>query len=206
MTFDHPEKLLASVEAQINSVPPEEFFNNPEFEKQREAWCAALFGAGLRKLSVDSTVRVNDTNHRLDVDFEVKVKDETLEFQLVMAKDPDYRIGGMYKEFAAGKRTSFTYQPAAGAQLGPSWIHSAILKKVRKNYSGAKDLNLLVYVNFDAHQIHFSDIHRECVDLLASFASIWLISGTQICSLSAGSILPEVYGWFQIRDVSEYYA
>ena len=206
MDFQSPHTLLSSIEAEIDRIPPEEFFNSAKYEKQREAWCAALFGVGLIKIEVDTEVRVNLSNHRLDVDFEIQIPEKRLEFQLVIAKDPDYRLGQMYKDLATGERASFPYRPGKGTLSGPSWIRAAIDKKVEKNYSGAKELNLLVYVNYDAHQIRYSEVCDNCADTLDEFASIWLLSSTQLSSLEAGAHLPAVEGWRQIRNVAEYYA
>jgi len=206
MEFQNPRDLLTSIEAEIERIPPDEFFNKAKYEKQREAWCAALFGVGLGKLDLDTTVRVNTSNHRLDVDLEIQMPGKRLEFQLVMAKDPDYRLGQVYKEFAKGKRTSGPYRPGKGTRSGPSWIRTAIDKKIKKNYSEAKKLNLLVYVNFDAHQLAYVDVYNECSNTVDEFASIWLLASTQLSSLKAGLHLPAIEGWCEIRNVDEYYA
>lgn len=141
-------------------VSQERLFNdpNPQFQKWREKWCAAMFGLGYEKFLDPCQVAINATEQRQDADFFVEAAGREHPFQLVEALEPERRRGAEYKEFARGTRHSVPYEPARGHIEGPQWIADCIEKKVSKRYAGASHINLLVYANFPARELQHADV------------------------------------------------
>jgi hypothetical protein len=194
--------LLREAESEMDCISNEIFFNSPkqEYQKLREKWCAAMFGIGYGKYISECKVAVNDTDQRVDSDFFVLVGENEHPFQLVEAPNPDRKRGKEYKQLANGTRESVPYRPEKGRVEGPQWIIARVKKKAAKCYATANRLNLLVYANFEANPMDYQTLKEMVRDFSGTFASIWVITNSKICTLCGSTDLGEINGWQSVRS------
>ena len=202
ITYHCPEKILRDAEVTMDEVASEKLFNKPEPQKLFEQWCAGKFGVGFQKYTNRKcTVGVNNTDTRLDADFFLRIDGKELAFQVVEVQVPSRKRGDEYKRFANGSISIIHYNPDKGRQDGPSWIKAGIEKKVKKHYAQSEDLNLLVYANFMARELEYASLKQALAQYKDSFASVWIITSTHICSIHTNEVLGEIAGWYEFSPV-----
>ncbi len=130
--FENPGILLSNVDEALEQIPSDQLFNDPRYEKLREAWCASMFGVGFARHIEECNVLVNTGKDRPDVDFYLKAGANVHEFQLVEVQEPGRRRGLEYRRFADGSLGSIPYEPARGHQEGPDWIVNGLSTKVAR--------------------------------------------------------------------------
>jgi len=205
LSFHEPASLLKGVENEMQRVSQEQLFNNPKYQKLKESWCASMFGLGIQKHVSPCEVAINNSNNRLDVDFYLKTPSGIWEFQLVEIQEPGRRRGLLYRQLSTLRRTLIPYEPERGRTEGPGWIANGVERKKAKNYAGKQSLNLLVYVNFTAHNLQYEALVRALSTYSDSFPSLWLVSSLTFCSIFSNSGIREVPGWAVIREISTYW-
>jgi hypothetical protein len=193
-----PLALLDEADAEMRGVPQERLFNDSRYQKPKGKWCAAMLGLGYEKHVAPCLVAVNNTSQRGDVDLFLSTGGHEYGFQLVEAMEPERRRGAEYKGFANGSLRHIPYRPERGRIEGPAWVAEMVKQKVEKSYAGAKALNLLVYLNFSAHQIQHADVVDATRPFLDSFASVWVVSSLWLGSLHVENDLGRIEGWGQI--------
>jgi len=95
------------------------------------------------------------------------------------------------------------YEPDRGSMEGPSWIASAVQRKVAVNYAAARDLNLLVYANFSTNGLNYQSVLVALRDYFLRFASIWVVTNHQVCSVTSCAQLEEIPELRLIYDEQE---
>jgi hypothetical protein len=198
LNFHDPGDLLEQTIQDIYAIPIDRFFNDEAYKGLREQWVAAFFGVGYGKYVRPCRVAMNESWYRKDADFFLQVGGKEFPFQTTERQREGRKRGDDYKKFARVEekitrepelveelRSELLtpYQPALGGVEGPSWIEQAIAKKVGKHYAESGDLNLLVYVNFDAWNLQADVIRERTRKYRDVFASIWIITDRVICSL-----------------------
>ena len=190
----------------MEGIPSVELFSKPQYQKLRERWCAGMFGKGYSRYVRTCEVGINETTNDLHADFFLKEQSSLWPFQIVEVQDSGRKRGDEYKGFADGSIKTIQYSPEKGHVEGPEWLKNGIVKKVNKNYAGSENLNLLVYANFTARQLDYSRLESALEGFKNNFSSIWIITGTHLCSVHSGQELGEVKGWGEVRNFSDYYA
>jgi hypothetical protein len=203
--FESPELALRDAERTMEGVSSVDLFSDSRYQKVREKWCAGMFGLGYRKYVRDCEVGVNETDTNLDADFFLRVKRKVWPFQVVEVQEPSRKRGDEYKGFADGSIKSIPYEPEKGYMEGPDWLKNGIDKKVKKNYAGSKNMNLLVYANFTARQLDYARLREALSDFKGQFASVWIVTSTHVCSVCSSPELGEISKWGEVRDISHYY-
>jgi hypothetical protein len=196
-----PKYLYDDACKRLASIPQEELFNNSAYQKLLEQWCAGVLGMGYAQYVRPCTVAINDTNDRLEVDAFLESHGETYPFQIVEAVRDGRKRGKEKKDLASGVIRSVPYHPEKGRIDGPQWIANMIAKKVEKRYSGSRYLNLLVYANFNAHQLNYEEVRMKAAQFRTCFHSIWVILGRHICSLYSPNELGSLPGWGEIDGI-----
>jgi len=199
--YCEPLDLLNAVEKENEQVSSEIFFNNPKYQKAQEKWCAAVFGVGFNEYCKKCRIRINESKHHTSPDFFLKIDDQVFEFEMTERQEPDRKRGKYYKEIKQNSLMLTPNRPERGRQEGPSWIYQAIKKKVEKCYSNCRNLNILVYANFDAHTMDRKAILQKSREFADKFASIWIITNQHICSLFSNNALGEIDDFKEIKEL-----
>jgi hypothetical protein len=193
-----PSELLDRYRAIRGETTTEAFFRDPAHKKTQEMWCAAHFSRGREKHFGQCFVHISDSDEQTDADFELEVSRDRHRFQITELMQPGRRRGDEYKGGESGKAHLEDWTP--GTEHGPTWVREAIEKKANKRYAGARDLNLLVYLNFPAYEQRFDVILRECAEAAQHFASVWLLNGNAICCIREGDGFDRTNGWLPIQE------
>src|SRR5207248_2862249 len=135
-------------------------------------WCAGMMGLGYEKHVGPCLVAVNETALPGDADFFLETAGKQYGFQLVEAMEAGRKRGAEYKGFANVTVRAIPYAPERGRTEGPAWIADKVRQKAEKNYADAAALNLLVYLNFSAHQIEHRDVVSAARPWCNRFASV----------------------------------
>ena len=117
IAYQEPVVLLASTEQELESTPFVKLFNDSNYQKLTERWCAAMFGLGYSKFVAPCKVAVNESRYREDVDFYLRAAKHDWEFQLCEVQEPGRRRGLEYKQFADGTVRTTAYD----AERGQTW-------------------------------------------------------------------------------------
>lgn len=200
--FYTPKELESIFEVKAGGISSSEFIRKPQSKELKEMWCALRFGLGYEKFVGPCSISV-DLEENSDADFVLKTDAGEFPFQTTIADVPERRMGDDYKLEPDGTLPARPYEPERGHIEGPVWIANTVKEKVEKRYSTAKNLNLLIYANFSAHELDYAavcDAIRECEK---EFSSIWVITNHQICSLTSGVGLGEIRGFSAIYSPEE---
>jgi len=200
--FHKPKELESIFEAKAGSVSPSEFIRKPQHKELKEMWCAVRFGLGYEKFIGPCSISV-DLKENNDADFVVKTDTGEFPFQTRIADLPERRMGDDYKPEPDGTLPTRPYEPERGRIEGPEWIAAAVKEKVQKRYATAKNLNLLIYANFSAHDLDYKAVCDAVREYKDEFASIWVITNHQICSLKASAGLGEIQEFSTIYSQEE---
>jgi hypothetical protein len=95
-------------------------------------------------------------------------------------------MGDEHKPDLGGARL-LPYEPRRDSIEGPEWIAEAISRKRAVGYFDARALNLLVYANFATDGLTYEAIAREATHPAAAFASVWIVTNHQICSVGSAA-------------------
>lgn len=200
--FYTPKKLESIFEAKAKSISPSEIIRKPQHKELKEMWCAARFGLGYAKFVGPCLVSV-DLEESSDADFVLKTDAGKYPFQTSIADVPERRMGDDYKPEPDGTLPVRAYEPERGRIEGPEWIADAIKKKIKKRYSTARNLNLLIYANFSTHDLDYVSVCAIVREYKDYFASIWVITNHQVCSLTTSIGLGEIRGFSAIYSPEE---
>ena len=197
-TYLNPSTLLGIVEKENESVPKDIFFNDPQYQKAMESWCAAIFGIGYSEYLKRCEIKINKSDFP---DFYLKQDDKIFEFEITEIQNKGRKRGDYYKELKKNPDILTPYRPEKGRQEAPKWIYDAIKKKVM-HYGNCKDINLLIYANFSATTLERNKILNAIKEFKGTFSSIWLITNSQICSLFVNNALSEIVSLATIHKPS----
>ena len=181
-TFLTPRDVKTQLEQAAAALPPGHFVRKPENQHLKETWCAAHFGLGYERHVRACTLWVNPQQSS-DTDFVLKTEHLEFPFQTTLSDVPDRRMTDDHKPGPDGRFPGRAYEPGRGTIEGPDWIADAIRKKVAANYSAARELNLLVYANFPTNGLDYGSICTRLPEGSSNFASIWVVTNHQICSV-----------------------
>jgi hypothetical protein len=187
-------------------IPNDRLFNDSQYAKVREQWCAGMLGIGYEKHVATCRVGVNESSERLDADLFLEAVGKEFPFQLVEVMEPDRKRGAEYKGQVAGTLRGFGFDPEAGRLEGPRWIAARIAEKTNKRYARSSDLNLLVYANFPAHQLAHDAVIEATRPHFGYFASLWVITNLWLGSLQVANELGRIDGWGTIFTAQQYAA
>ncbi|NOS35614.1 MAG: hypothetical protein GQ522_03145 [Deltaproteobacteria bacterium] len=200
--FYNPKELESIFEAKAGSISPSEFIRKPQHKELKEMWSAVRFGLGYEKFVGPCSISVG-LEENSDADFFLKADACEFPFQTRIADVPERRMGDDYKPEPDGTLPARPYEPERGRIEGPGWIATAVKEKAEKRYSTAKNLNLLIYANFSAHDLDYKAVCDEVREYSDEFASIWIITNHQICSIKKGAGLGEIVGFRAIYSPEE---
>lgn len=200
MVFHDPHYLKNFAVKEMGVIPGSRLFNEPGHQKIRETWCAAVFGLGYEKYIRNCQIAINETRENPDVDFYLKTNNKVFPFQITERQMEGRRRGEEWIKRDLGINEPLPYRPLQGELDGPSWIENAIAKKVAKQYAGSKGLNLLVYANFTAPNLKYSEVKEKVLEHHEKFASIWIISDRIIGSLFSNEELGVISGWGHVHN------
>ena len=193
-----PDDLLAKHFDIRSNISVETFFRSPKHQKTQELWCAAHFSRAYEKHLEACTVLVADNDNQTDVDFELEVMGKNYPFQITEVQAPSRRRGDEYK--GSSNPVIHNWEWNDGAQNGVQWINNSITKKFCKYGGEVANLNLLIYLNFQARQIQYETICLEMSDVASNFASIWLLNANTMCCIVPNKTLMSFKGWMIISE------
>jgi hypothetical protein len=183
MRFAPPQAVLAEAEAQIpfgDDMAMHRFFKDPRMQLLRDQWCAGKLSTGYQAHVRPCLVAVNPSAERMDADFFLQTAGRHFAFQSVARHEPDRRIANDYLALARrGPRMTHIDHEVDQAAL---WLAEAVKAKA-KRYGPSPDMNLVVYANFFARQVQFAEIAMAVLPWRQHFGSLWIFTGTHICSI-----------------------
>ncbi len=191
-----PDELYEKFRQAHDAVSPSEFYSSPRYKKPMEFWCAAQFGRAFSANLNACSLLASDRDEQTESDFFLEVSGQRYPFQIVESLTPGRRRGDEYK--SKEPKTSTLNDWDAGATNGPLWVKDHIQKKFNHYGGDVSSLNLLVYVNFPAHEHNFEDMCFASSELASKWASVWLLNGNAICCISGSDKLGGPYPWLFI--------
>jgi len=138
-----------------------------------------------------------------DTDFILKTDCGEFPFQTTLSDVPGRRMSGDHKPGSDGRFPGRPYHPGRGSLEGPGWVAGAVRNKIEAKYSAAVGLNLLVYANFPTNGLAYESLRAAVSEFAGAFASIWVVTNHQICSLMSFPLLGEVRELRMIYDEHE---
>jgi len=205
ITYSDPAVLLESAQREMEPIRHEVLFNDPQYQKLTERWCAGMLGVGYSRLVTPCEVSVNESPYRVDVDLYLRSAGREWEFQLAEVLEEGRLRGLEYKQLAAGNRRTVPYTPERGRLEGSKWLVEAVRRKAQKRYAGSASLHLLLYANFSARQLEHAEIVAALAPFSMDFASIWIITNLHLCSIFSPPELGTIGGWGEVRTLQHYY-
>jgi hypothetical protein len=198
-SYKYPIQLLREAESEMSKISHAKLFNGPKYRPILEKWAASVFGLGYEEWVGQCWIRMVE---RQDDSVDFLLKNDRLEFnfQLTERLNPERKRGLEYKKLEKDVILKRPYRPEAGSSLGPLWIKDAVKNKIER-YSDKENLNLLVYVNFDAKSLARDQIIKQLQEFQGKFASIWLITNQKICSIFGNNFIGNVEGWGKISTI-----
>jgi len=174
-----PRDFFAAVRALQDQLPAAEQLTRPEFRPLLEAYAAGLSTA-IRAETEHLTLRLQDDRFP---DFDVRIGNTILPFELVEAGRPGHRRDEEYREEA--RRTAAglpprkeIFDPAGEETQAISAIKEAVARKAAK--FDTPPPHLLVYVNFwifDTPPLSDRAFGELVAPWYERFAEIWLLWG-----------------------------
>jgi hypothetical protein len=195
-----PDDLLARYRQIREGITTEAFFRDPAHKKTQEMWCAAHFARGYESRYGECYVWISDEDEQNDADFYLEIAGTRHPFQVTELMQPGRRRGDEYRNGGGESGKTMFEDWSPGTEQGPAWVLEAIGRKVKKNYAGACQLNLLVYVNFPAYEQRYDRIVEECRAESQAFASVWLLNGNTICCIRGSDWFSETEGWLPVEE------
>ena len=195
-----PSELAAKHESIRSTITVEDFFRNPKHQRLREEWCAANFAQGYYRHLQPCLVYIEEVDPQNDTDFELGVANKRYPFQITEVQEPNRRRSDEYKNYTLGKVIDEDW--SQGTEEGPTWIKSAIEKKLQR-YGSVSNLNLLVYVNFPAYEINYTKVKEVTEASTKPFASVWLLTGDAMACLKVNPDLGTLNAWLGILQSAE---
>jgi hypothetical protein len=205
VSYFDPAVMLDLAENEMELIPHEQLFNRPQYQKLTERWCAGMFGVGYSRYVSPCEVAVNETSFREDVDIYLRSATQVWEFQLAEVQLPSRRRGLEYKQLTSGAASTTEYTPERGRIEGPQWLANGVRKKMKKNYSKSAQMNLLLYANFAVQGLEHSTLVQELSCFSKDFASLWIVTSLNLCSIFSPPVLGQVNGWGTVRSIEHYY-
>lgn len=189
--FVTPHELKAQLDAIAADVSVSDFIRKPQNQHLRDFWCAVHFGIGYEQHVAPCALWVNPEQNS-DTDFVLNTDRGEFMFQATLSDIPERKMGDDYKAAEDGKLPVRPYEPERGSCDGPRWIADAVQKKVAINYAAASVLNLLVYANFPTNGLDYDSVCVALRPFSNCFASIWVVTSHQICSVISTPSLREL--------------
>jgi hypothetical protein len=200
--FITPRELKEQLENRAEGLPPCDFIRKPGSQVLKDTWCAAHFGIGYERHVYPCELWVNPEQNS-DTDFVLKTEHGEFPFQTTLADVPERRMTDDYKPGPDGEFPVRNYEPGRGTLEGIDWISDAVQKKVAVNYSTAHELNLLIYANFPTNGLDYQSLCMKLHKYSGQFASIWVVTNHQICSVMSFLTLGEISEFRLIYDSQE---
>ena len=198
--YREPLNLLNEVEKENEKIPNEAFFNDPGHQKDTEKWCASVFGLGYSQYCKKCVVKVNDSKRDMSPDFFLKVNSQVFEFEITEVQKEGRKRGKYFKDLKNNPYLTEEYRPEYCRQESPRLIYEAIKSKALKCYENSGNLNILVYVNLDTENLYRNETARKSEEFSSTFASIWIITNLQICSIFSNDVLGKIDDFKEITE------
>ncbi len=198
--YYYPKELFKLTNQELNKYQPDVLFNSSHqgITKLTESWCASMFGLGYSEYIRSCKIKIIEDQFN-SADFTLKIKDNVFDFQITEVLKKARKRGKEYKDNKDKDYSFKEYHPEEGRKFGPDWIYESIQKKVLKFYSNSSNLNLLVYVNFSAHQMVCNKLRNKLDEFKNTFRSIWLMTDMQLLSIFSEEDLGFIEDWLNIN-------
>lgn len=188
--------LYNFVEGQRKIVGDEAFVTRRQCNRLREMWCASIFAQGYDRYVAPCMVEVDELDEQRDYDFILHTHGSTHPFQVTEALDEGRKRNYEYRNNITGlvAGDGFVVSKYAHQRLA-----SVLDAKIGKNYSNSQELNILVYANFIGNEASWATMVNNLSSQCSHFASVWIITGAEVCCISSGV---GVYGFPQWKKIS----
>lgn len=196
MTIYTHQELYALVESQRELVGDTAFVTRRDCNRLREMWCASLFGEGYERNVASCRIEISETDEQRDFDFILHALGETHPFQVSEVLDEGRRRNHEYRNSFSGLATD---DGVVVLKYAHQRLARAIQGKIDRNYANSQELHLLLYANFIGNEASWATMVSNLSNQCSHFASVWIITGSEICCISSGV---KLYGFSQWKKVS----
>jgi hypothetical protein len=200
MSLQSPQALLSAVQREAELVGPQAMLTENRHMRLREKWCAAMFGFAYSESFAPCQIEIEDKDEQREYDFHLQTNGDRLPFQIAEVITPGRKRSDEYRahrpsEVAAKYRASTPMSADEAAQE----LRRSLDKKVKRRYSGAKDLSVLLYVNLDAVSLEWNMAQEALAASAPEFASVWLLAEHAFTCVYGGVLWPPSRGWHAIN-------
>lgn len=192
-----PKELFEKYRKIRSVLSDEQFFNRPEHQLTQEIWCAAHFANAYDQYLSPCNVVIDESTTNTDTDFDLETTNKVFPFQVSEVQEPGRRRGSEYKQ---PSHLRPEHDLSKGSAFGPQWVREGVQKKAAKHYANARNLNLLIYLNFPAWEQQYHDLRNACAEPAKTFASVWLLNGNTMCVIHPNPSLSVFEGWLVIPE------
>jgi hypothetical protein len=196
MSIYTPTELYTHVEEERDLRGGEAFVTNRNCNRLREMWCASLFGQGFEQHIAPCEIEIAETDEQRDFDFQLHAHGDIHPFQVTEVLDEGRRRNQEYRNGFSGCATEDGVVVDIYAH---ERLSSAIQVKIDKNYADSKKLHLLLYANFVGNDASWATMVSNLSGQCTHFASVWIITGNEICCISSGV---KLYGFSQWKKIN----
>lgn len=174
----------------------EAFVTKRGCNRLREMWCASLFGEGFERNVAPCKIEIAETDEQRDFDFLLHALADVHPFQVSEVLDDGRKRNQEYRNNFSGLATN---DGVVVSKYAHHRLASAIQRKIDKNYSNSQELHLLLYANFIGNEASWAMMVSKLSERCSNFASVWVITGSEICCISSGI---KLYGFSQWKKIN----
>lgn len=196
-TYKYKE-LYEYIESERNRVGDTAFVTSRECNRLREMWCASVFAEGYEKNFSECYIEIAESDEQRDFDFLFHAQGQVHPFQVTEVLDKGRKRNLEYKLGIDGLASADGLQVPENAHKR---LQEAIELKIQKNYAGSKELHLLLYANFIGKNASWATMVSCLSEQCKSFASVWIITGNEICCISSGISLYGKSQWLKVQGL-----
>ena len=203
MTLYAPLQLSAYVEAQASQVGTLAFLTERRHSRLKEMWCAARFGQGYALRYAPCNVEIEEFDEQREYDFHLHALGQRLPFQIAEVLNAGRKRGDEYRSqsIEAVAELHNASQPL-DQHFAIARIRDELGAKVRKQYAGASDLHILLYINLHVQSLPWLELQIDLQTTAQTFASVWLLTQDFFSCVHGGNFWQPTNGWLQSENAS----
>lgn len=187
-SYSAPDQFLAKCQAIGSRLSSNKQRATPYY---RKIWNTAHFAHTFSNRIAPCMVALAEMDEQAD--FTLKVGGEFQRFEIIEVAEPVAEHFGEHTRLGVAAEDALTRT----TRVGIKWIRDCIARRLQKDQA-VTDVNLLLRIDYPAAYLDYERIHTHCGELLARFASVWLLKDNALCCLHADAVHLPTKGWIEI--------
>ncbi len=187
--WQNPVDVYNAMSRQMPPTPS--LWTNP-YKMLRECWVMSRFAIGYELLTGQMVQILTDCEEPADA--QMKRQEKIIEYQIAECLREDRRRHSEYKELHRKGARFFEPDAPVSENKALEWLVGSVRNKVGMRYCTERDLNLLLYLNFDYHNMDLTKISDAVQPTVnSSFKEIWILGSCWACPGVDVAVIGKVY-------------